>query len=378
MYAKGRCTLERWSTTNSQRTIAALEAIAPNLPASCFAARDDARMYLVLSTLHYLSRNGATSNYHRREAWPVVHINNQVREALNINPILERFTQANIDGLSDNFHASTRTILGLAASNDPVTSDMITAHMAEACCRFLVSLASEPTASALALSTEIYCLTYISIAKQGNITESKLTSICNAVSEETGRAINISVEEIKSFNTSFSPYIDSNNAEAICEGLRQGLANFSLRLCLTMQQAVRSGMTSYWMIWEALTLYTDFDWEAIASLIPQDFRKYSDAVALVGNNQYFGFNSDLRAAKHTNFMSLSWVAAKVLIKSDPPAYAALSRYRGLPAQPKRNDEIQAILDAYVPGVANEEQLIGRESLRLVKERIEQAIINQVP
>lgn len=88
MYAKGRCTLERWSTTNSQRTIAALEAIAPNLPASCFAARDDARLYLVLSTLHYLSRNGATSNYHRREAWPVVHINNQVREALNINLIL--------------------------------------------------------------------------------------------------------------------------------------------------------------------------------------------------------------------------------------------------------------------------------------------------
>lgn len=230
----------------------------------------------------------------------------------------------------------------------------------------------------MALSTEIYCLTYISIAKQGNITEAKLTSICNAVSEETGRAINISVEEIKSFNTSFSPYIDSTNAEAICEGLRLGLANFSLRLCLTMQQAVRSGMTSYWMIWEALTLCTDFDWEAIASLIPQDFRKYSDAVALVGNNQYFGFNSDLRAAKHTNFISLSWVAAKVLIKSDPPAYSALSRYRGLPAQPKRNDEIQAILDAYVPGVANEEQLIGRESLRLVKERIEQAIINQAP
>lgn len=226
----------------------------------------------------------------------------------------------------------------------------------------------------LALSPEIYCLTYISIAKQGNITEAKLTSICNAVSEETGRAINISIEEIKAFNTSFGPYINVDNAEAICTGLQQGLANFSLRLCLTMQPAIRSGMTSYWMVWEALTLCTDFDWEAIASLIPQDFRKYSDAVALVGNNQYFGFNSDLQAAKHTNYMSLSWVAAKVLIKSDPPAYSALSRYRGLPALPKRHDEIQAILDAYVPGVANAEQLIGQESLRLVRDRIEQAIV----
>lgn len=45
MYAKGRCSLERWSATVSQRTIAALEAIAPNLPLECFAARDDARLY---------------------------------------------------------------------------------------------------------------------------------------------------------------------------------------------------------------------------------------------------------------------------------------------------------------------------------------------
>lgn len=250
--------------------------------------------------------------------------------------------------------------------------------MAEACSRFLESLASEPTASALSLSTEIYCLTYVSIAKQGNITEAKLTSICNAVSEETGRAVNLSLEEIKAFNTSFSPYINAQNAEAICTGLQQGLANFSLRLCLTMQQAVGSGMTSYWMVWEALNLCTDFDWEAIAALIPQDFRKYSDAVALVGNNQYFGFNNDLTIAKHTNYMSLSWVASKVLIKSDPPAYAALSRYRGLPALTKRSDEIQAIIDAYIPGVADAEQLIGQESLRLVRARIEQAIVQAAP
>lgn len=32
LYAKGRCILERWSATTSQRTIAALKAVAPNLP----------------------------------------------------------------------------------------------------------------------------------------------------------------------------------------------------------------------------------------------------------------------------------------------------------------------------------------------------------
>lgn len=149
MYAKGRCTLERWSTTNSQRTIAALEAIAPNLPPSCFAPREDSRLYLVLSTMHYISRNGATSNYHRRENWPEVTINRNVREAAAVNEILARFVTANIDGLSDNFNHSARTIMSLAINEDPITSDMITSHMAEACCRFLHSLASEPTASDL-------------------------------------------------------------------------------------------------------------------------------------------------------------------------------------------------------------------------------------
>lgn len=70
LYAKGRCTLERWSPAVSQRTIAALKAIAPNLPDSCFAPEAEARQLFVLSTMHYIARNGATSNYHRLENWP--------------------------------------------------------------------------------------------------------------------------------------------------------------------------------------------------------------------------------------------------------------------------------------------------------------------
>lgn len=78
LYAKGRCILEKWSPTASQRTVAALEAIAPNLPNSCFASIEDSRLYLALSFFHHLSRNGPTSNYHRRENWPGVTINNAI------------------------------------------------------------------------------------------------------------------------------------------------------------------------------------------------------------------------------------------------------------------------------------------------------------
>lgn len=235
------------------------------------------------------------------------------------------------------------------------------------------ALADQPTASSLALSTEIYCLAYISIAKQGNITENKLTAICNATTEETGRTVLLTVEEIKSFSTPFKPFINSENARAICEGLRMVMQNLSLRLWITMPQATHSGMTSYWMIWEALTPCTTFHWQEVYELIPQDFRKYSDAVIDVGNNQYYGFNSDLGVAKHTNYMSLSWVASRVLMKSDPPTSSALSRYRGLPAAPKRHEELQALVDAYAPDVLDADRANGRAALELVQCRLEDAL-----
>lgn len=83
-----------------------------------------------------------------------------------MNNILARFNTANIDSLTDSFNWTTRLVLGLPEGDGAVVTGDVDANMAEACARFLESLAKEPTASALALSTEIYCLTYISIAKQ--------------------------------------------------------------------------------------------------------------------------------------------------------------------------------------------------------------------
>lgn len=70
---------------------------------------------------------------------------------------------------------------------------------------------------------------------------------------------------------------------------------------------------------------------------------------------------------------VTWVACKVLIKSDPPSYSALARYRGLPKNPKKSEEIQTIIDEYVPGVPDAEQRLGREDLMMVRNRNEQAI-----
>lgn len=72
-------------------------------------------------------------------------------------------------------------------------------------------------------------------------------------------------------------------------------------------------------------------------------------------------------------MSISWVASRVLMKSDPPTYAALARYRGLPAVPKRQDELQALIEAYVPGVLDADRATGREALQLVQARLEAAL-----
>lgn len=86
-----------------------------------------------------------------------------------------RLTDEQINDLSHNFKRSSRIILGLPEDDAAIEVQLVTLEIAEACASFL---------EALALSTEIYCLAYISIAKQGNITDNKLTAICNAITEE--------------------------------------------------------------------------------------------------------------------------------------------------------------------------------------------------
>lgn len=305
MYARGRCALEKWTVNECQRTLPALEGIAPNLPDSCFAPTPKARHLFVISALHYLAKNGSSSSYHRLENWPVVGVEPPMPNAAAMTALLSRVTDDNVNGLVTNFNTSARVILGLPAGNGDIPQDLITVAMAEALALFLEVLAKAPSNSALALSTEIYCLAYIGISKQGNITDAKLTAVCNAVSEETGRAINLITDDVRTFSNSFKPFINAHNAVAICEGLNQRMSTFSLRLCITMQQAVKSGMTSYWAVWEAISSYAGFPWVEAATHIPQDFSKYLEAVNLVGNNQYYGFNSDLGVAKHTNYLSLS-------------------------------------------------------------------------
>lgn len=373
MYARGRCSLERWTVNECQRTLAALEGIAPNLPNSCFAATPKARQLFVLSALHYLSKNGPSSSYHRFENWPRVMIDRPAEQAAAINAILGRLTEDNINGLAAAFNPNARMILGLPAGNDDILPGTVSAIMAEALAMYLEILAKSPTASALALSTEIYCLAYIGIAKQGNITDAKLTAICNAVSEETGRVINLTTEDIRMFSNSFKPFITANNAAAICEGLNQRMNTFSLRLCITMQQAVRSGMTSYWAVWEAISSYGGFPWITAATFIPQDFSRYLEAVNVVGNNAYYGFNNDLGVAKHTNYLSLSWLACKVLIKCDPPGYSALARYRGLPAHPRKEEQLQQLIDGYDPTEAEANIAAAGRALDAIRARITEAL-----
>lgn len=208
--ARGRCQLERWSQSDNQRTIAALESIAPNLPDTCFATTANARYFFVASTMHYLARNGSSSNYHRLQEWPVPVLPHGHPNRENTQQIVARFTTANIAGLSETFNTITRTILGLPIVNEEISADLVTQSMAEACACFLEALSKTPSPSALALSTEIYCLAYFSIAKQGNITDAKLTAIYNAVTEETGRTISLTIRRyVRGYKEGcqLSPYV---------------------------------------------------------------------------------------------------------------------------------------------------------------------------
>ncbi|KAG8304751.1 hypothetical protein J6590_086700 [Homalodisca vitripennis] len=74
--------------------------------------------------------------------------------------------------------------------------------------------------------------------------------------------------------------------------------------------------------------------------IPDDFVHYGEARALVGNNQYYGFNRDLGNARHTRYRSRAWLCIKLLVRFRGAEYGSLQNYRGVVAHPDRETDLQ--------------------------------------
>ncbi|KAG8304750.1 hypothetical protein J6590_086699 [Homalodisca vitripennis] len=96
--------------------------------------------------------------------------------------------------------ALIRVLLALPPVNGqpaPIIAAHYSLHLAEALTVFLNYLCTFSSARGRSVGCNMYTLIYVSCAKRGNITQAKLTAICNAISSETNLTCDITAKDVK-------------------------------------------------------------------------------------------------------------------------------------------------------------------------------------
>lgn len=345
MYAKGRCLNEGWAVASLARPLAGLEVVAPNIEVTRFLAQSGARKAFVRAGLRYLVDSNFAGTY--STGMGGITPTSRHRGAA---VCLSRLPQRGVSPEWETVDAGVRSLADLDEGTE-ITDDHYTEELAQAIAAWLHLLAKNPTNQGKSVSTNIYVITYLGIAKRGTISEGKLAKINDAISNETNMVLTVTESEVEAAGAAMSPFITGNNAEQIMEALAAEMDGLSLTLQITMLQTSKSGMTSYWCIRNACMLCPNFGWGEASRYIPEDFNKFQLAFDRVGGNQYYGFNKDLGDAKHTNYISLAWIAMKLLMKADPVVYGKLKDYKGFTTKPRHEADLNRLIDAWVPGVA---------------------------
>lgn len=110
-------------------------------------------------------------------------------------------------------------------------------------------------------------------------------------------------------------------------------------------QTVGAGLTCFTLIKIAITTYSDFPWNEVAQILNPEFGNWLAAAAAINDDPYYGFKSDLGAAKSTLYKNLAWVAAQLLIRVG--RMYTLQQYMGIPAIVKDQGKLTTIISDYI-------------------------------
>lgn len=343
-YALGKCIISGISSQTHCRAIIALEVIAPNLPAEVFANENDARRIFVHSVLAAVNRAASWADTSMVDLGGDAI--NGIIETLPNDQIRNRMRAAVLGG----------DLATLIAAIVPAAAAM--PDVAETLCRFLKMLYDGyATLRGKSLNTNVYALAYVALGKRGTVTREKLDKIADDIQNECRKTINLDPNEVQVFAREMSPIVTEHNAQAIMDGLAGTMANFSLRLRLTVEQAAKGGMTSYWSIHAALETFPDFPWAEARRYISRDFERFHTACEIVGNNEYYGFRSNLGEAAAPKYKSFSWLAMHLLVAHRGAEYGSLTKYATYNRAPDSQAQLQQLIDQYRPQIqpANEEE-----------------------
>ncbi|KAF6214241.1 hypothetical protein GE061_008981 [Apolygus lucorum] len=330
VYAVGRCLYLQIPVGTNARTIAALEAVAPNLPDDSFCDTANSRELFVHSVICFVRHHDYSNQLTDLGATTMA----QVLPLTGLNEATQALFTA---GIAAHGLAQDMTI----AAYVPNAAAM--QNMAQSFCVVLSYLFNHfKTVRGCSLGSNVYALVYIALAKRGTVSDNKLNKIRAEIETETRKVLTITAQEVEVMHREMSPLITGQNARTIMEHLAGEMDAYSLRLRLTVQQAAKGGMTSYWAIHSAITNYPTFNWAEAHRYLARDFLNFERACNLVRGNEYYGFNADLGDAAAPRYKSLSWLAMHLLVRFNAAEHGSLTQYATYNRRPDHADQLQAL------------------------------------
>lgn len=123
------------------------------------------------------------------------------------------------------------------------------------------------------------------------------------------------------------------------------LPNGALRLQLTLEQALGSGMTAFIVVGRAMIKYPDFPWGRLNILTSGELANCLIALTTVNGNPYNGFNRTMEPVRSTLYSSIAYVAKELLGNTNPKGL--LYRSSGLPLKCRSLEQIKILFMLYL-------------------------------
>lgn len=136
---------------------------------------------------------------------------------------------------------------------------------------------------------ELYATMFLAVAKRGNISEGFLAKVITGISDDLQYNARLDAEVITLLYKFYGIYVNAANAETILTAWIDDLPASALRLRLTLEQSLGSGMTAFIVIGRAILKYPDFPWPKLNMLTGGELTNFSLAMAAVNGNPYYGF-----------------------------------------------------------------------------------------
>nr|WPV62265.1 MAG: putative nucleocapsid [Wufeng shrew chuvirus 6] len=233
------------------------------------------------------------------------------------------------------------------------TLDELTALMTPLSCAALLCWIIDVGSSTrlTTVGTLIYVLIFVSFSKRGSITPDKIDKIKMALKIEIGVDVPMRSETITQVYSVFGSYINRNNAAELFNAWGRDVTGLSLRMQITLQQSLGSGLTGITAIRQAFITFPDFCWGEIVQLIPADATNAEAAFIAINNNPYYAFSSDMGPAASAKYKNLTYVAKELLIKYGGDDYRGLTQFQGFTRNPLGKNKLDALIANYDPTLA---------------------------